>query len=73
MTNLICRAFLTASRKVAKSRSGWTDVGCGVTSFGSKGNRYYVVEGASGSGIQWEGKACCSYCARVEAIMKHVK
>lgn len=61
-----CRAFLTAARHVAKQNKGWTDNKCGVL---DNGGDYYVVEDEHGKFV-WEGKACCRYCARAEAIAK---
>lgn len=64
MTNT-CGAFLTASRRVAEKRKGWTDRGCAV--LGDDG--YFFVETLAGK-IVWEGTAHCKYCARAEAITK---
>lgn len=60
----LCAQFLSAARKVAKQRKGWTDRGCAVL---DGGGDYRVVEDFDGV-IVWEGEAHCRYCARAEAI-----
>ena len=61
----VCAQFLSAARKVAKDRKGWTDRGCAV--LGDGGATGYFVEDFEGI-IVWEGDAHCRYCARAEAI-----
>jgi hypothetical protein len=61
----LCAQFLSAARKVAKERKGWTDRGCAV--LGDGGSIGYFVEDSDGL-IVWEGDAHCRYCARSEAI-----
>ena len=60
----LCALFLTASRKVAQKRNGWTDRACAVLD-GGMGD--YTVEDYAGK-IVWQGSAHCRYCARAEAI-----
>lgn len=60
----LCEHFLTASRRVAKARKGWTDRACAVL---DSGLGSYAVEDYNGR-IVWEGDAHCKTCARAEAI-----
>jgi hypothetical protein len=63
----VCSQFLTASRKVAEKRKGWTDRACSVTGDSRLG---YTIEAFDGT-IVWEGTACCEHGARSEAISKN--
>jgi hypothetical protein len=66
MTAPTCQQFLSACRKGARERKGWTDRACGVL---DNGGDYFVVEDEHGEFV-WEGKAHCRWCARAEAIGK---
>lgn len=66
----LCAQFLSAARKVARDRGGWTDKACAV--LGNGGSLGYFVETYEGK-IVWEGDAHCKYCARAEAISHMAK
>ncbi len=60
----ICATFLSAARKVAKDRGGWTDRACTVFDHGGDWREVRDYD----DNIVWHGQAHCRYCARVEAI-----
>jgi hypothetical protein len=60
----LCLSFLAVSREIARRNGTPTDAGCAVLGDGFIG---YTVERSDGKQI-YVGRACCKYCARVEAI-----
>jgi hypothetical protein len=68
MSHNFCRHLLRAVRREANSDIRKDCDTWGVLQSGTKARPYYVVEGDRGQ-IVWEGRACCRYDARHNAIV----
>lgn len=68
MSHAFCRLLLAATRKEASAILRSSSRGWGITNSGTRSRPYYMVEGENGV-IVWEGRACCAYDARHNAIV----
>lgn len=68
-----CLQILVAVRKEARAADERTDRGWDVLESTNVGpNKYFVVQDELGCTI-WEGRACCRYAARHDALVNFLK